>query len=96
MCLGKGDGLVRQKGLVREMGCAAIRVREGKCLRGTWIGGDGLLEGDGFWGIGWGRGSIGERCIGLEMGWGGRRVWGGRKVGVGKVFGGWRWVGGGG
>ena len=56
---GEGDGLVRQKGLVREMGCGARRVREGEGLRGTWIGedglgqgnvyeeGDGLLEGDG-------------------------------------------------
>jgi len=56
---------------------------EGEGLRGTWIGedglgqgnvyeeGDGLLEGWVFGGDWLGKGKRwGERCIGLEMGWG--------------------------
>ena len=64
---------------MREMGCRARKVREGEGLGGTWIGedglgqgnvyedGDGLLEGDGFLvEIGWERGSIGKRDA---LGW---------------------------
>ena len=79
---GEGDWLVRQKGLVREMGCAARRVREGKGLRGTWIGEGGWLE-EGNWlrrekglgrekaceGHGLGKmGWVREMCMRREMG----------------------------
>ena len=46
--------------------------------------GDRLLEGDGFWGIGWGRGEMHwsgdglgmEKGLGRNKGWCGRSVWG--------------------